>query len=140
VLSGPGLSNVYAFLRRSGEHPESARVADALAEADDPNVVITEHGLDGSDPLCAAALELFSEVYGAEAGNMALRHLATGGVFVGGGIAPKLLPVLANGSFMRGFADKGRFRDLLRSLDVRVALNPRAPLVGAAHYALRLVE
>jgi len=138
VLSGPGLSNVYAFLRDAGAHRESAAVADALEAADDPNVVITEHGLEGGDALSAAALDLFCELYGAEAGNMALRHLATGGVFVGGGIAPKLLPVLQAGSFMRGFADKGRFRELLESLDVRVALNPRAPLVGAAHYARRL--
>jgi glucokinase len=83
---------------------------------------------------------MFAAAYGAEAGNMALRCLAIGGVFVGGGIAPKLLPALRSGRFMEAFAAKGRFVDLLRTIPVNVALNPRAPLVGAARYALRLVS
>jgi glucokinase len=81
---------------------------------------------------------MFSTLYSAEAGNLALKCLATGGVFVGGGIAPKVLPVLQNGSFMRGFADKGRFTGLMNSIEVSVALNPRAALIGAAYYALHM--
>src|SRR3989338_1380369 len=104
----------------------------------DPSATISEIGLAGEDPLCVFALDLFSSIYGAEAGNLALRCLAIGGVFVGGGIALKFLPALRNGSFMRAFTDKGRFSDLMGSVMVSVALNPRAPLLGAAHFALRL--
>jgi glucokinase len=82
---------------------------------------------------------MFSTIYGAEAGNLALKMLSTGGVVLGGGIAPKILPLLQNGSFMRGYAGKGRFSRLLESIEVRVALNPRAPLIGAAHLARRHV-
>ncbi len=139
ILSGPGLSNVYGFLRDTGFAPESPTVAKQLAAADDPNVVITQVGLAHDDRLCEAALDHFANLYGAEAGNMALRCMATGGVFLGGGIAPKLLPALADGSFMFGFGNKGRFSNFLRGIDVYVSLNPRTPLLGAAHYARRLV-
>src|SRR5262249_4692140 len=104
----------------------------------DPSARATQIGLSGADPLCVAALELFSELYGAEAGNLALKCVALGGVFVGGGIAPKMLPVLQNGSFLRGFTAKGRFAPFMKSMQVHVALNPRTPLLGAAHFALRL--
>ena len=95
-------------------------------------------GLAGEDPLCVATLELFSTLYGAEAGNLALKCVATGGVFVGGGIALKMLKVLQDGSFLRGFTEKGRFSGLMKSIEVSIALNPAAPLIGAAHYALQL--
>jgi glucokinase len=124
-------------LRDTGAHPEPAWLRERL-NTGDPNAVITDIGLAGQDPLCAATLELFATVYGAEAGNLALKCMAVGGVFVGGGIAPKLLPVLQNGSFLRGFTDKGRLSGLMESIPVRVARNPRAPLLGAAHFALRL--
>lgn len=137
ILSGPGLVNVYRFLRDTGYAAEPAWLRERLGEGD-PGATVSEIGLAGGHPLCVAALELFSSVYGAEAGNLALKCLAVGGVFVGGGIAPKILPALENGSFMRGFVDKGRFSDLLKGMRVSVALNPRAPLLGAAHYALRL--
>lgn len=137
ILSGPGLVNVYRFLRDSGYAAEPAWLRERLGEGD-PGATVSEIGLAGGHPLCVAALELFSSIYGAEAGNLALKCLAAGGVFVGGGIAPKILAALENGSFMRGFADKGRFSDLLKGMRVSVALNPRAPLLGAAHYALRL--
>ncbi len=139
VLSGPGLFNIYQFLRDTGQGEEPEWLARELGQGD-PNVTVTEYGLPpGSEvPLCAAAIELFSSIYGAEAGNMALRILAVGGVFVGGGIAPKLLPALQAGAFMRGFADKGRFSELLSKIEVWVSLNPRTPLIGAAQYAKRL--
>ena len=104
----------------------------------DPSVAVSEAALSGTDAVCAATLDLFSSIYGVEAGNLALKVLSTGGVVLGGGIAPKILPVLENGSFMRGYADKGRFSGLLGSLEVRVALNPRVPLIGAAHLAGQL--
>lgn len=139
VLTGPGLHNIYNFLRDTGYAPEPAWLAERLATGD-PSAAIAEEGLAGRAPLCSAALDLFTAAYGAEAGNMALRCLAIGGVFVGGGIAPKILSALRRGPFMHAFTDKGRFAELLQSIPVDVALNPRAPLLGAARYALRLAS
>jgi glucokinase len=139
VLSGPGFSDLYTFLRDSGYAPETPALREKL-KSGEPNVVITQLGMAGEDRLCAATVELFCTIYGAEAGNLALKCMAVGGVFVGGGVAPKILPALQSGSFLRGFTDKGRFADLLNRIQVRVALNPRAPLLGAAHFALRLVS
>jgi glucokinase len=137
VLSGPGLANVYAFLRDTGRGEESAVVKDEIAE-DDVGAVVGRRGVEGSDPLCVAAVELFARLYGSEAGNMALKMLTTGGVYVGGGVAPKILPVLQKGQFLAGFRDKGRFRALLETIPVVVATNSEAPLVGAAHFAARI--
>ncbi|MBI2883010.1 MAG: glucokinase [Candidatus Methylomirabilis oxyfera] len=139
VLSGPGLFNIYRFLRDSGIAPEPEWLRTRIAE-EDPGAVISEIGLTGNDPLCTKALDLFVSVYGAEAGNLALKAFAIGGVYIGGGIAPKILPKLQDGTFTRAFVDKGRFADLLRSIEVKVALNPRAALIGAAHYGLMLTD
>lgn len=143
VLSGPGLFNIYRFLRDSGIAPEPEWLRQRIA-ADDPGAVISEAGLTGDDPLCTQALDLFVSVYGAEAGNLALKAFALGGVYVGGGIAPKILVgarrhVPLQGTFTNAFSDKGRFAELLQSIEVKVALNPRAPLIGAAHYGLMLL-
>lgn len=138
LLSGPGLFNIYKFLRDSGAASEPEWLRTRLAQ-EDPGSVISEIGLAGDDPLCAKALDLFISLYGAEAGNLALKAFALGGVYIGGGIAPKILPKLQDGAFTRAFADKGRFADLLRSIGVKVALNPRAPLIGAAYYGLMLL-
>ena len=137
ILSGAGLHNVYVFLRDSGSAKESAELRDALAAAPDPTPVISERGLARSDALCTEALDVFCRIYGAEAGNLALRLLATGGVFLGGGIAPKILPALSRGSFADGYTQKGRLRPLVESIPVRVCLNPKAALHGAAHLAAR---
>jgi glucokinase len=137
VLSGPGLHNVYRFLRSTSGEPEPDWLKERM-QHEDPGAVVSTVALDGKDPVCADALEMFVSLYGAEAANLALKCLAVGGVFVGGGIAPKILPALRSGAFMRAFTDKGRFSDLLRSVEVSVALNPRAPLLGAAHYAARI--
>ena len=137
VLSGPGIHNIYLFLRERGDHPEPDWLAERLRTGD-PNAAITELALSEADPLCVAAVDLFCSIYGAEAGNLALRSVALGGVYVAGGIAPRLLPVLRKGGFLRAFNEKGRFTDFLRRIEVKVALNPRAPLLGAAHYATRL--
>lgn len=123
VCSGPGLVNCLAFLadRRGVAAPDGL---DAPA--------ISSAALAGSDPLAVAALDLFVDVYGAEAGNMALKVMARGGVFLGGGIAPRILPKLRDGAFVAAFRDKGRFRDLLGQVPIRVILNDRAALLGAA--------
>jgi glucokinase len=136
VLSGPGFYDLYCFLRDSGHASEPPALAEKLRGVD-PDPIITQLGLAGEDPLCVATLELFSTLYGVEAGNLALKCLPTR-VFVGGGIAPKILPMLQGGSFMRGFTDKGRFSGLMKSMEVSVALNPAAPLIGAAYFALKM--
>jgi len=137
LLSGPGLFNIYRFLRDSGFAAEPEWLRQQIAQGD-PGAVISQIGLAGEHPLCIRALDLFCSVYGAEAGNLALKAFAVGGVYVAGGIAPKILPRLQDGAFIHAFTDKGRLSDLMRSIEVKVALNPRAPLIGAAHYALRL--
>lgn len=137
VLSGPGLHNIYRFLRETGFAAEPEWLRERLA-ARDPSAAISEVALSAGHPLCTAALELFVSIYGAEAGNLALRALALGGVFVAGGIAPKILPALRDGAFVDAFADKGRLADLLQSLEVSVVLDPRLTLMGAAAVAREL--
>lgn len=135
VLSGPGLANIYAFMRSRGT-AEPSWLRERLRAADTSAIVATA-ALAGEDEVCVQTLETFVSIYGAEAGNLALKSLALGGVLIGGGIAPKILPALAGGHFIEAFTDKGREAALLRRIPVRVALNPAAPLIGAAHYALR---
>jgi glucokinase len=134
VLSGPGLGNVYDFLKHKGVHEENPQIASKI-KAGDKGAVVGMEAINGTDKLCNAAADLFASLYGAEAGNVALKFLATGGLFVGGGIAPKLLPILQRGAFMKSFVDKGRFEDLLKNIPVMVALNDKAPLLGAARFA-----
>lgn len=137
ILSGPGLFNVYRFLRHAGWSRESTEVAERM-RAGDPSAVVTEMALAGRDAMCARALDIFVSVYGAEAGNLALKAMAVGGVFVGGGIAPRILPRLIGGAFVTAFRDKGRLAALMETMPIRVALNPRAPLLGAARVASEL--
>jgi glucokinase len=134
VLSGPGLFNIYEFLRDTGRGSEPAWLAERM-HGENPSAVISETALAGSAEICVLALDMFVAIYGAEAGNLALKLMATGGVFVGGGIAPKIAPKLRDSTFMTAFADKGRFRSLLESVPVRVILNDKTALLGAAHYA-----
>ena len=111
---------------------------DWFIEADrtgDPTPAIATAGLENSCEVCANTLEVFARLYGEEAGNLALKIMATGGVWVGGGIAPKILPALTGGAFMEGFLAKGRMRPLLESMPVRVILDDHTALYGAAHYA-----
>jgi glucokinase len=138
VLAGPGLRNVYTFLRETSGVPEPEWLTEQMTTGD-PSAAITRAGLEKQDSVCTEALTLFASIYGAEAGDMALRCLALGGVFVGGGIAPKMLPVLMGGAFMAAFTNKGRFREFAEQTHVAVSLEPRAPLIGSAHYALRLI-
>jgi glucokinase len=138
ILAGPGFFNVYRFLRDSGWAKESPAIAERLRSGD-TGAVITEAALANRDPLCVKALEIFVSVYGAEAGNLALKAMAVGGVLVGGGIAPRILPALTTGTFVAAFRDKGRLAPLMDTIPIRVALNPRAPLLGAAQVASTLV-
>jgi glucokinase len=137
VLSGPGLHNIYMFLRDSGYAPEPPWLAEQLGTGD-PTATIARVGLAGEEALCTATLDLFSSIFGAAAGNLALHCLAVGGGFIEGGVSAKILPALQRGRFVRGFTEKGRFSGLLKGIEVRVALKPRTPLLGAAHVALGL--
>lgn len=134
VVSGPGLLNLYQFLRDTGRGTEPAWLTERLRR-EDPSAVIATAALEKSSELCAMALERFVSCYGAEAGNLALKVLATGGVYVGGGIAPKILPKLKEPVFMESFLDKGRYRKLMESIPVKVILNDRTALLGAARHA-----
>jgi glucokinase len=136
VLSGPGLRLIYRFLRESGPEEPTWLAQRMLQE--DPSMVIAQLAMSAGDPVCSQALETFCSIYGAEAGNLALKCLATGGVCVAGGIAAKIFPALRRGSFMTAFTDKGRFAPFMRSLQVNVVLSPRTALLGAAHFALTL--
>jgi glucokinase len=140
VLSGPGLFNVYSFLRDVHHAPENPLVREALGKGEDPTKVIGTAGLAStvgeSCDLCARALRIFAGVYGAVAGNLALTGTATGGVWIGGGIAPKILPRLTDGLFIQTFVAKGRFVPFLERVPVRVILNDKAAMLGAARRAL----
>lgn len=139
VLSGPGLVNIYEFLRDTGRGDETPELA-AAQQDEDRAAVISCAALDGSSELCVRALDLFVRIYGAEAGNLALKVLATGGVYVAGGIAAKIRVKLADGTFMRAFSDKGRMRSVLDKIPVRVVLNQEAPLNGAGYCAARMLH
>ena len=135
VLSGPGLVNIYDFLRDTGRADEPKWLAEKLATGD-PAATISTAALNGQSPLCEQALAIFVSIYGAEAGNLALKVFATGGVFVSGGIAPKILPKLKDGKFQEAFLDKGRMRPLLEAIPVRVIVNENTGLLGAARCAV----
>lgn len=134
VLSGPGLQDVYRFLREARGGTEPAGLAEELRSGD-PAAAISAAALEGRSPACAEALDLFASVLGAEAGNLALRALATGGVYLGGGIAPRILPWLARPPFLAAFLAKGRLRSFLEDVAVHVILDDRAALLGAARRA-----
>jgi glucokinase len=135
VVSGMGLQNIYEFLRDSQGMEEPAWLSEQLAEAHDANSVITEMALSAKSEICAKALDMMVSIYGAEAGNLALKVLSVGGLYVGGGIAPKILEKLKDGTFIKAFQDKGRLSQLLINMPVRVILESRAALMGAAAYA-----
>jgi len=138
VLSGPGLWNIYKFLRRESHAEEPAWLSAQIA-AGDPSAAVSEAAIAGRDPVCVKALTMFCDIYGSEAANLALKVLALGGVYLGGGIAPKILPMLTNGTFVRGFLAKGRLNEILKRIEVRVSLNPAAGLLGAAHVAAAML-
>ena len=135
VVSGPGLINIYRFLKEVRKWEEPPALTERLSATDDSGVVISKAALAHEAPICVEALNVFVSVYGAEAGNLALRAKAVRGLYVGGGIAPKILEKLKDGTFMRAFIDKGRYTDFMAAIPVRVVLNEQAALRGAAYYA-----
>jgi glucokinase len=134
VVSGIAIKNIYAFLRDVEKIEEPAWLRERMA-VEDPNAVIGRCAEDGSSSLCFETMKTFVGAYGAEAGNIALKVLAVGGIYLGGGIAPKTLKTLENGGFMQAFLDKGRMSPLLESIPVRVILDDTCALLGAAAYA-----
>lgn len=136
VLSGMGLHAVYEFLRDTKRN-EPTWLAEKI-NVGDPAAVIAEAGLKKQAEIAVQALDLFAMIYGSEAGNLALKALALDGLYIGGGIAPKLLAKLKEGQFMKAFVDKGRYKKLLGAIPVRVIMNPKAALLGAASVAAQL--
>lgn len=137
VCSGIGIPNIYAYLRDSGFAEEPRWLAERLSAAADPTPVIVTAALDGSDPtLCATAVETFVSILAAETGNLALKVMATGGVYLGGGIPPRMVSLLQSDLFMRAFRHKGRFAALLQDVPVHVILHPEIALLGAAYHGL----
>lgn len=140
ILSGPGLKNIYDFLRDSGAEQEPPGLRDELTQAPDAAAAISQHALGATARICERALDIFVSVYGAKAGNLALTLMATGGVFLSGGIAARILPKLITPAFMQAFVAKGRMQPLLAKIPVRVVTNDRVGLIGAARYALNKKE
>jgi glucokinase len=140
VCSGLGLPTIYAFLKDQGQPEEPAWLIEQLAAAADRTPVIVNAAVDKKRTceLCVAALNMFVSILGAEAGNLALKVLSTGGVYVGGGIPPRILSVLESGRFMEAFVRKGRMSGLLARVPVKIILNPKAALLGAACRGLEL--
>jgi glucokinase len=128
VLSGPGLLDVYEFFK--------SVVGEEEVELFDSPVPVVERAIAKTSPICEKTLELFVSLYGALAGNLALQYLSVGGIYLGGGIAPKVVPLLKEGSFMEAFLAKGRFENVLSQIPVKVVMDETAPLLGAAQYAM----
>lgn len=133
ILSGPGFVNIYNFFLDVLNREEEAIVKERL-QKEDTAKVITEHALDGSSELCHDVLDLFVSILGSEASNCVLKYMAFGGIYLGGGIPPKILPKLREDSFLKGFFDKGRFKSLLEKVPIHVILDDKAALRGSANY------
>jgi glucokinase len=136
VVSGPGLHAIYEYLRDTKKN-EPTWLAEKI-KVEDPAATIAEAGLSGQVEIAKQALDLFASIYGAEAGNLALKALALDGVYVAGGIAPKLITKLKDGTFMRAFTNKGRYKRLMSTIPVKVVMNPKTALLGAASVAGRM--
>jgi glucokinase len=142
VCSGNGIANLYHFLAKRASTPPPAWLAARLAAGGDVTPALVDAGTRREDgcAVCRAALRLLASILGAEAGNAALRSLATGGVYLGGGIPPRILPILRGRAFREGFLRKGPMSRLMSTIPVYVILEPRAALLGAARYGLEMVE
>jgi glucokinase len=139
LVSGTGLVNIYHFLRDTQRSEEPAWLAEQM-RAGDPAATISQAAQTGNSPLCSQTLDLFMALYGREAGNLALKTMATGGLYIGGGIAPKNLDKLRDGTFMKRFVAKGRMQPLLEAMPVKVILNEKTALIGAACCAVLRAE
>ncbi len=134
LLSGPGLVNIYHWLKASGRYKEPAYLKRMTGKMD-PARAITQAALERKNPLCEKVLDIFVSALGAESGNLALKGMTTKGVYLGGGIPPKILPKLKQGLFMKSFTNKGRFKGLLEKIPVKVIMNDKAALLGSAYCA-----
>jgi glucokinase len=140
ILSGSGLFSIYRFLRDTGKYGKEPSWLSLQMEQKDPAAAITEAAHLGKSKLCEATLELFVSIYGAAAGNLALQVMATGGVFIGGGIAPKISGKLKDGTFMKAFLSKGRLSPIVERIPVKVIMNDQAALLGAAAHAAKICK
>ncbi len=140
VCSGRGMPNIYAYLKESNYAPEPSWLTEQLAQAKDPNSIIAQAALDkvAPDPLCVATVKTFVSILAAEAGNLALKILSTGGLYIGGGIPRHVLPFLQDASFMKTFLDKGRLASALKPMPVHVILNAKVGLQGSAYRGFAL--
>lgn len=138
VLSGPGLQAIYEFLRDTKKN-EPTWLAEQI-KSGNPAAVISEAGLNGRAEIAKQTLDLFASIYGAEAGNLALKAMSLDGVYVGGGIAPKLIAKLNDGTFMKSFTNKGRYKRLMSNMPVKVVMNQQTPLLGSASVAAALAQ
>lgn len=138
LISGVGIEAIYDFLETTNQFHYCEEFARKLQVAEDKAAVIGAAAVENSDELCVATMQLFSKIYGAEAGNLALKCLPKGGVYLAGGIAAKCLPVLQQGAFLEGFLEKGRFRATLEKFPVNVCTEPEVVLLGALHFAQKI--
>jgi glucokinase len=136
LLSGPGIRNIYEFLRDSHKAEEPAWLRDQLNAAHDPSPLISQFALEGKAAICDQTLSIFVSIFGAETGNCALRYMTTGGIFIGGIIAGRIVNKMKDPVFMQSFLDKGRMETLLRDMPVKIILNDDCGLIGAARYTL----
>jgi len=142
ICSGQGLPNIYSYLKETDYAEEQGWLAEQLILTDDQTPLIVNSAIDNEKPceLCRAALDIFVSALGAEAGNLALKVMATGGVYIGGGIPPRIISVLDDGGFMEAFTRKGRFYELVSRIPVHVILNTKIALIGAASHGLEMYE
>jgi glucokinase len=136
LLSGPGIKNIYDFLRDARKADEPQWLKDQIGAAPDPPAVISQLALEGKAAICNQTLSIFVSIYGAETGNCALNFLSTGGIFIGGSVAAKIVPKMKDPIFMESFLDKGRMESLLKEIPVTIVLNDDSGIIGAARYTL----
>jgi len=136
ILSGPGIRNIYDFLRDAHKADEPAWLHEQLGAAPDPPAVISQLAMEGKAAICDQTLSIFVSVFGAETGNCALHFMSTGGIFIGGSIAAKIVPKMKDPAFMQSFLDKGRMEEVLKDMPVKIILNDDCGLIGAARCTL----
>lgn len=134
LISGDGLVNIYRFLQSLSSNTVNNLIEQQM-QTQDPAAVISENCINGNDAICIQALDLFCRIYGAEAGNLALKCLPYGGIILAGGIAAKILPIIQKNTFMQGFLAKGRYSEILSKISIKVCINSDAALIGAMNYA-----
>src|SRR5215469_13913714 len=136
ILSGPGIRHIYDFFREAKKVEEPSWLRDQLVAAPDPSPLISKLAMEGKSPISEQTMSLFVSVFGAEAGNCALRYMTTGGIYIGGVIAAKIAPKMQDGTFIKAFLEKGRMESILKDMPVQIIANDDAGLIGAARYTL----